>query len=937
MIGAYEAYAGAKEAETDTHKTGLARPHRQQSSDPRKALSRQLCWKFFGQDCSPYQIEAVVRPIPASASHLVKEQQTGHILEVLLNGVRVFAGATPSFSRPQDHSFAITAKELPDLQDHTVHLKLEEDNKSRLSGTAKLGKRSLQSPEYFTGDGSEGLRRLTWRFVFKGFCFYLSYTVSQRFAVSQLAVNGYPVCQKKHGMFQQLQFKKQKYEFVVNERGLGVLHGQRLILNAELLKNDIIEAVAKVGDQTLPPPRYFRGDARKVLPMMQATEADLQLRTGSIQDMCVEELLGDAPQGWVSPISALKLQQRRKEASRSTSLRSPSASSSTSSDASGSFPTAAYKPSMHPQLQGERSAGRREAAAAASASAPEPLQPTFQRATSSARSLPGGLEPVPEGTHSMEMGKAGSIDSSAFRTELQAFEQPASEHGTAIAGMDSGFCTTDSEMLSDFEGTADMGLAQGSEQRSSGNGQNGYDSSPVRPATGASREFGRATADRQDSLLSEASSELQRMSLDDEQDNNRRHHTDFSGTQSSTFEGIGDKLLSTPSQSQESTPRSRSKGFFVNHSQDGQEGFRSPVRAASRNGEAGGHIHGGSTPDGQRSSFASSCMDIQDAAPGSLLGGSSDPSPNTTSELGFSLGFSPGRSSTNAEGMAPSRVLEMQKNADPAHWCMNRNDVQILKTSSGKKLRIGEGSSGTVYKAMMHGCDEVAVKLVKAQVPTEKERENFYREVLMLHAIRHKNIVQFYGACLEPDCYFIVTELMAGGDMYSALRRCPELMAWGHMGRRIAIDVALGLNYLHSRRPAWMHRDLKSPNVLLTREGVAKIGDVGLMRAQVNPSMTAQNSWTPLWAAPEVICHERASIKADIWSFGIIVWELISQQNIADFPALGMSCQMKNAAHMLRLPRMCPSNAARVFYECTKIKPEERPDALTLVEWLREE
>lgn len=64
-------------------------------------------------------------------------------------------------------------------------------------------------------------------------------------------------------------------------------------------------------------------------------------------------------------------------------------------------------------------------------------------------------------------------------------------------------------------------------------------------------------------------------------------------------------------------------------------------------------------------------------------------------------------------------------------------------------------------------------------------------------------------------------------------------------------------------------------------------------KLQVNPSMTAQNSWTPLWAAPEVICHERASIKADIWSFGIIVWELISQQNIADFPALGMSCQMK--------------------------------------------
>lgn len=54
----------------------------------------------------------------------LQEQQAGHVLEVLLNGVRVFAGATPSLSRPQDHSFAITAKELPQLHDSTVHLKV---------------------------------------------------------------------------------------------------------------------------------------------------------------------------------------------------------------------------------------------------------------------------------------------------------------------------------------------------------------------------------------------------------------------------------------------------------------------------------------------------------------------------------------------------------------------------------------------------------------------------------------------------------------------------------------------------------------------------------------------------------------------------------------------------------------------------------------------
>ena len=69
--------------------------------------------------------------------------------------------------------------------------------------------------------------------------------------------------------------------------------------------------------------------------------------------------------------------------------------------------------------------------------------------------------------------------------------------------------------------------------------------------------------------------------------------------------------------------------------------------------------------------------------------------------------------------------------------------------------------------------------------------------------------------------------------MYSMLKRCPELLAWEKLGKRIALDVALGLNHLHSRRPAFQHRDLKSPNVLLTREGTAKIADVGMMRTQV--------------------------------------------------------------------------------------------------------
>ncbi|KAK9805390.1 hypothetical protein WJX73_010301 [Symbiochloris irregularis] len=289
--------------------------------------------------------------------------------------------------------------------------------------------------------------------------------------------------------------------------------------------------------------------------------------------------------------------------------------------------------------------------------------------------------------------------------------------------------------------------------------------------------------------------------------------------------------------------------------------------------------------------------------------------------------------SLNQQG--PPSTISNRSNGRARNWFISREEVQIARSPQGKKMRIGEGGSGTVYKAYMHGCDEVAVKVVRAAHPAPDEAVAFQREVGMLRSLRHRNIVQFYGACLQPDCFFIVTELMHGGDMYSMLKRAPELLAWNKLGKRIALDVALGLNYLHSRRPTLLHRDLKSPNVLLTKEGSAKIADVGMMRSQVSQSTTAQVAWTPLWAAPEVFRQERATVKADIWSYGIVLWELATLQNVADFPPLGMSVQVQGSI-TLKLPPVCPPVAARIFYETTKLQPSARPSAMEIVKWLRE-
>lgn len=83
-------------------------------------------------------------------------------------------------------------------------MQLEEDGKGRLGGSARLAKRTLPAPETSAGPGMEGLRRLTWRVVYQSSCYYVTYTVAQRFSLTQIAVNGFPVCERKHSIFQQV-------------------------------------------------------------------------------------------------------------------------------------------------------------------------------------------------------------------------------------------------------------------------------------------------------------------------------------------------------------------------------------------------------------------------------------------------------------------------------------------------------------------------------------------------------------------------------------------------------------------------------------------------------------------------------------------------------------------------------------------------------------
>ncbi|KAK9807274.1 hypothetical protein WJX73_006439 [Symbiochloris irregularis] len=130
---------------------------------------------------------------------------------------------------------------------------------------------------------------------------------------------------------------------------------------------------------------------------------------------------------------------------------------------------------------------------------------------------------------------------------------------------------------------------------------------------------------------------------------------------------------------------------------------------------------------------------------------------------------------------------------------------------------------------------------------------------------------------MDDDLLYYVCELAHNGDLYSALandRVCGDLL-WYQRGKSIALQVARGLYYLHSN--GIVHLDIKSPNILLTETWKAKIADVGLARTLRSKShLTTIPGGTYDWQAPETLLGRHASFSADIFSYGVVLLEIIT-------------------------------------------------------------
>jgi len=273
---------------------------------------------------------------------------------------------------------------------------------------------------------------------------------------------------------------------------------------------------------------------------------------------------------------------------------------------------------------------------------------------------------------------------------------------------------------------------------------------------------------------------------------------------------------------------------------------------------------------------------------------------------------------------------------DPV-WEVSRDLIHL-------KGEIGQGAFGRVRKAEVNGGGDnsvVAVKMLKED-HSEGELIGLVKEVEIMKMVgRHENIVNLLGVCSQPlgQPLLVVLEYAELGNLreFVQKRRMPGELCFKQMLVH-STQVARGMEYLASRQ--CVHRDLAARNVLVTGQGVAKVADFGLARDLEGGNYyrkVGEGRLPVLWMSPESLFEGVSSTKSDVWSFGVLVWEVVTWGE-RPYPGLCPSAvvELVKEGHRMERPNHCPPSLYSLMMDCWRGQEAERPDWAELVTRLQE-
>ncbi|XP_066370063.1 RAF-like serine/threonine-protein kinase PRAF isoform X3 [Miscanthus floridulus] len=299
-----------------------------------------------------------------------------------------------------------------------------------------------------------------------------------------------------------------------------------------------------------------------------------------------------------------------------------------------------------------------------------------------------------------------------------------------------------------------------------------------------------------------------------------------------------------------------------------------------------------------------------------------------------------------AEGVAAS-VLQPPFPEKPAAFSGDHIDshgavvdakVQIIKNSDLEELReLGSGTFGTVYHGKWRGSD-VAIKRINDRCfagkasEQERMRTDFWSEAGKLASLHHPNVVAFYGVVLDGPGGSVatVTEYMANGSLRQALQRHENRIFDRRRRLLIAMDVAFGMEYLHGKNI--VHFDLKSDNLLVNlrdpQRPICKVGDLGLSKVKCQTLISGGVRGTLPWMAPELLngSSSLVSEKVDVFSFGIVMWELLTgEEPYAELHYGAIIGGIVNNTLRPPVPEPCDPQWRSLMEQCWSAEPSERP------------
>jgi serine/threonine kinase 3 len=243
--------------------------------------------------------------------------------------------------------------------------------------------------------------------------------------------------------------------------------------------------------------------------------------------------------------------------------------------------------------------------------------------------------------------------------------------------------------------------------------------------------------------------------------------------------------------------------------------------------------------------------------------------------------------------------------------------------------KVGQGNYGSVYKIQNNNTGQIlAAKICKIE---SNNTDSFYKEINMLKQCDSPYILKYYSSYIKNNTIWIVLEFCDGGSILDIMRITNKFYTEKEIASIIKM-VLKGLQFLHAQRK--IHRDIKAGNILLTDEGVAKLGDFGVS-AQLTNSISKKVSkiGTPYWMSPEVISQKSYDSKCDIWSLGITCIEMAEGEppysEVRTF--LVMKKILNNPPKGLTNPSLWSNDFNDFVQKCLIFNPAQRPTATQLL------